>query len=365
MKKVAIIIVTYNGAEYIGDCLSSLKKMEYPADSVKIIIVDNASTDNTADLIKKLITNYYLPITAIKNNQNLGFTGGNNVGLRYAIEHGFDYAYLLNQDTEVEPNFLSEAVRIAESDDQIGAVQSRLMLFNKKDTINSVGNQIHYLGFAFAGGHGTKITNYQPVPHSFSRGGLPITNYEIVYPSGAAVLIKVESLKKVGLLYDEYYMYHEDVDLGWQFWLSGFKCVLAAESVVYHKYEFSRSIKKYYFMERNRYLVILQNYKLATFILFVPAFCLMDIAIFFYSFIGGWWRELFKVYLYFLKPKNWQKLFARRKLVQSRRVVPDKFIISRFVGKIEFQDLKNPLLNYIANPILDLYWQLVKKIVWW
>lgn len=348
-KKVALIILCYNGAEYLGDCLSSVKKNNYPPELVEIVVVDNASTDNSVEIIKQY------EVTLIANKKNLGFTGGNNLGLQYAIEHGFDYAYLLNQDTEVAPDFLAEAVAVAESDEKIGAVQSRLMLFKKKDTINSIGNEIHYLGFAFAGGHGTKIQKSE------------IINFksEITYPSGAAVLLKMEILKKVGLLYDEYYMYHEDVDLGWQLWLTGYKVVLAPKSVVYHKYEFSRSIKKYYFMERNRYLVILQNYKLATLAVILPALFFMDMAMFFYSFIGGWTVELLKVYLYFFKPKTWQKIFARRTFVQSRRVVPDREVVKRFVGKIEFQELTNPLLNYFVNPTFNFYWRVVKRLIWW
>jgi len=118
-------------------------------------------------------------------------------------------------------------------------------------------------------------------------------------------------------------------------------------------------------MERNRYLVILQNYKWLTILLIAPVCILMDVAMFFYSFIGGWWKEEFRVYNYFLDPKNWATSLKARREVQSKRKVKDREIIKRFVGKIDFQDIQNPLLKYIANPIFNLYWQVVRRLIWW
>ena len=345
--KVLVVILVYNGAQYLRDCLSSLTQINYPRDNFEILVIDNASTDDSAAYLKS----DWAEIKLVINEENIGFAAGNNIGLRYGIDRGFDYVYLLNQDTAVEPDFLQAAVKLAESDSKIGAVQSKLLLYDDKSKINSIGNEIHYLGFAFAGG-------YQ-LPDS------GIKEAEITYPSGASVLFKVSALKQVGLFNEEFFMYHEDADLGWRLWLSGFKVMLAPDSVVYHKYEFSRSIKKYYYMERNRYLVILQNYKLATIILISPACLLMDVAMFFYSFIGGWWKEELRVYNYFLLPRSWVKLLKTRKEVQKKRKVGDREIIKRFAGKIQFQDIQNPLLKYIANPVFNLYWQIIKRIIWW
>ncbi|MFA6254798.1 MAG: glycosyltransferase family 2 protein [Patescibacteria group bacterium] len=347
VKKVLIVILVYNGADFLRDCLSSLAKITYPKDSFEILVIDNASTDASVQYLK----NNWADIKLIENKENSGFAAGNNIGLQYGIDNGFDYVYLLNQDTVVSPNFLDEVMAIAQTDEKIGAVQSKLLLYQDQGKINSIGNEIHYLGFAFAGG-------YQMVDQELAVK-------EITYPSGACALFRTSVLKQVGLFNADFFMYHEDADLGWRLWLAGWKVMLAPNSVVYHKYEFSRSIKKYYYMERNRYLVMLQNYKMATIFLISPAWLIMDIAMFFYSFIGGWWQEEFNVYAYFFNPRNWGKFIKTRKEVQSKRIVKDKEIIKRFVGKIEFQDLQNPLLKYIANPIFNCYWQVIKKIVWW
>ena len=188
---------------------------------------------------------------------------------------------------------------------------------------------------------------------------------EITYPSGAAVLIKIKALKEVGFFNEEFFAYHEDTDLGWRMWLCNFKVMLAPKSVVYHKYEFSRSIKKYYYMERNRYLIMLQNYKMGTLFLILPAATLMDIAMFFYAFFGGFWKEEFRVYTYFFRKKSWDNILKSRQDIQAKRKVKDKEVVKRFTGKIEFQDLNNPLLKYIANPFFNAYWQIAKRIIWW
>jgi len=344
-KKVLIIIVNYNSSDYIGDCLSSLNKINYQKDDFKILVIDNNSTDGSVEYIERT----WPEIELIKNNSNLGFAAANNIGLQQAVDCNFDYAYLLNQDTVVQSDFLQQAIKVAETSEIIGAVQSKLLLYSDKSKINSIGNEIHYLGFAFAGGY--------KLPDK------PLAVKEITYPSGAGVLLNVKCLKKIGFFNPEFFMYHEDVDLGWRLWLAGYSILLAPESLVYHKYEFSRSIKKYYYMERNRYLVIFQNYKLSTLLLIAPALIFMDIVMFFYSFFSGWWLEELRVHYYFLIPANWIKIFKARKKIQKNRRIGDKEIMKRFVGKILFQDLANPLLKYVGNPILNLYWRIIKVII--
>ncbi len=345
--RVLIIVLLYNSAEYIGDCFSSLQKIIYPTDKFKVLAIDNASTDASAATIK----NNYPEVELIRSLKNVGFAGGNNLGFEYAAKHGFDYVYLLNVDTVVEPDFLDQALAVAQSDSRIAAVQSKLLLFSDQSKLNSIGNEIHYLGFGFAGGHATS--------------DFEMNVKAVAYPSGAACLLDMAKLKSVGYFAPEFFMYHEDTDLGWRLWLNGYKCMLAPKSVVYHKYDFSRSITKYYFMERNRLMMILQNYKLGTLALIFPAWLGMELGLLPFAFVSGFWREKLKAYGYFFSVANIKKMSSRRQWVQTHRQMSDRDMLKHFVGEILFQDIKNPVLKYVANPIFNLYLKIIKRLIWW
>ncbi|MCX6811162.1 MAG: glycosyltransferase, partial [Candidatus Berkelbacteria bacterium] len=180
-KSVCVIVLIYNGQQYIKDCFSSLLKINYPRNNCKILAVDNDSSDNSILFIER----NFPSVAVIRNKKNYGFAKGNNIGIKWAIEKGFDYIYLLNHDTVVDRNFLGAAIGLAESDQKIGAVQSRIMLYNNKNLINTIGNQVYYLGLGFCGG-------YKEVYQKDKS-----YNQEIPYPSGAGVLLKTALLKKI------------------------------------------------------------------------------------------------------------------------------------------------------------------------
>ena len=346
-ERVLVLVLSYNGSRYLGDCLSSLRQTLYPKDAFEILVVDNGSTDDSVALIRR----DWPEVRIIENGKNLGFAGGNNIGLIYAVERDFDYVYLLNQDTVVTPGFLVETVKAAGTDPAIGAIQSKLLLFDDPGRINTIGNEIHYLGFGFAGGYRTLDRD--------------LDTAEIPYGSGACVLLRVSALKDVGLFNEDFFLYQEDLDLGWRLRLAGYRILRAPRSVVYHKYEFSRHPKKYYYLERNRHLILLQNYKPATWLVIGIPLLVMQIGVFFYSLIAGFWREELKVYAYFCHVENWRKALATRRQVQKKRRVADRDVVKFFTGKVEFEDLRNPILKYIANPIFNAYWQVAKRLIQW
>jgi len=348
MKKVAIIISPnykdYAG-KYLAEYVESVRCQDYSGE-MKIFIADNESSVESFEFIKKI-----LPEAEIIRNKNKdGFAKGNNDCLKSALKQGFEYAALFNMDTVLEPDCLRKMAAAAESANNIGAVQARLMLGNEKNRINSLGNVTHFLGFGYAKGYGEEY-----------RGA---EQKEICYPSGAAVLFKAEALERVGLFDEEFWMYNEDQDLGWRLWLSGFKCVLAPEAVVYHKYEFSKSIKKYYFLDRNRIIAILKNYRWATLLLIPPAFIIMEIGLLFFAARGGWLKEKFDVYKYFLSLKNWRYILRARRQTQGSRQAKDKEIVGLFSGKIWYQEIRRPELK-LANIIFNAYWQLTRILIFW
>lgn len=358
-KKVAIILINYKdyAKRFLPDCVKSLREQSYPRGNFKVFIVDNEYSNETVSYLKENAPEAEL----ILNKGNDGFAKGNNDAIKKALEQKFDYIVLFNMDTIADKDWLAELVKVAESNDDYGIVQSRIMLWSKEkssgeistDKINSLGNILHYLGFGYCQGY-KKLWQKQisePV--------------DITYASGAAVLLKPKVLEKVGLFDEDFFMYHEDTDLSWRVRLAGYKIVLAPNSVMYHKYEFSRSVRQFYWMERNRLIMLLENYKLATLLLILPAFILMELGLFFYSLTNGLWQSKLKVYLYFLSFKNLAKIARNHRRKAKIRVVGDKFIAKYFIGTIEFQEIENPILKYIANPILNGYWLVVRNLIFW
>ncbi|MBI4133775.1 glycosyltransferase family 2 protein [Candidatus Uhrbacteria bacterium] len=365
LPRVAVITVSYNHARFLRDTFQSCAAVTYPRDLWKIFLVDNASTDETVTLARTELIDETRGLTRagnisaifIASPTNTGFTGGNNLAIRQALAEGFEYVYLLNPDTAVEPDFLEQAVRVAEQDPAIGMVQSRLVLAQDKSLLNSWGNEVHYLGFSFCGGYRVPIESQEAVEHLRVR--------DIPAASGAAMLLKVAVLRLVGLLDDELFAYHEDVDLSWRMRLAGFRVVLAPESVVYHKYEFSRSIRKFYFMEKNRFLVHLKNLRVGTLILLAPALIVMELGLWLYAARSGWWREKARAYRYFFSLTNLRKLAASRRESQRLRVKSDRAVVRMFSPRISYQELPNPLWEYVGNHMFALYWYLVRSCIFW
>ena len=346
MKKVGIILINYKeyANKYLSVCLASLKKQDYF--NWQLFVVDNESSETSLAYLK----NELPEATIIANANNDGFAKGNNDALKVMIQDGYDYAWVLNMDTEVNPDALSKLVDTLDKNPKIGAVQSRLMLYKDRSVINSLGNTTHFLGFGFCLGYQEK---YQESNQDITK---------IFYPSGASVLFNLSTLKEVGLFDEEFWMYNEDQDLGWRIWLYGFECVINYKSIVYHNYEFSRSITKYYWMDRNRTLAILKNYSLTTLILVFPAWFIMELGLLVFSLQSGWFKRRLEVISYFFKTSTWKYISSERRKIQKHRKVRDKEILKMVSGKIWYQEIADPKLK-IINPVFNLYFLFVKFLV--
>jgi GT2 family glycosyltransferase len=363
--KTAVIIVNYNCQKYLPDLLNSLAKLNYPAKKADIFFVDNASTDTSLAWAQNHAPKLKHHIYFIKNDKNLGFAGGNNTAIHKALKlEKYKYIVLLNIDTVVDKNWLSELVQKAESNSQIGAAQSLIMMHGQPEVINTSGNKLHYLGFGWSG-------NYQRLwvgvsdPHPkgnqcVKMGGgedTPTQPRQIGYASGAAVLYRADVLQKVGLLDEKFFMYHEDLELSWRIRLAGFKIVLAQQSIVYHKYQFSRHKKKWLWTERNRLLTYFSLYKLRTLILFAPIFIFVEFGVLVYSLIDGWfWRKI-KAYCQVLASIPY--IVKKRRQIHSIRQISDRQILGQMTPKLNFPEI-NGLASTTVNPILQWYFKIMR-----
>jgi GT2 family glycosyltransferase len=256
-KKVFISIIDYNGKKNTIQCLKSIDKITTGDYEVSVVVIDNASKDT---LVENELKTESIPVKLITSKVNLGFSGGHNVGMQYAIDKGADYVLLLNNDTEVEKNFLIELLKVAESDAKIGAVGSKIYFFK--------GHEFHKdrykekdLGkiFWYAGG----INDWNNV-YGLHRGVDEVDNgqYDTVeetdFASGCSVLLNAKVLEEVGLFDDRYFLYYEDGDLQERIKRAGYKIYYAPKSVLWHINAASAggsgSPLQDYYISRNRML---------------------------------------------------------------------------------------------------------------
>lgn len=346
--KVGIILVNYKdyAERFLRECLSSIRALDLDV-RPDLFIVDNASSTETANYLKQEAPEAKL----ILNKNNDGFAKGNNDALRVILDEGYDYALLLNMDAYLAKDTLVKLVSFAEDRQEAGAIQARIMLATEKDRINSLGNNTHFLGFGYCKGYQDKY-----------REGEYKTE-AIAYPSGACVLLRIKALQDVGLFDEKLWMYNEDQDLGWRLWLKNWQCLICYDALAYHHYEFSRSISKYYWMERNRLIVAWKNYSFISLILFFPALIVMEIGLVLFAIKSGWIKEKLRSYLFFVSPINWPYLIHARAFVQKTRRRKDYQILSLFSGTISYQEIANPALKYIVNPIMNLYFKIIRGLI--
>lgn len=353
MKKVGIILVNYKdyAEKFLDECRDSLREQDYDGNII-IYIIDNASSEKS---IKYLENNYQEAVILPRSDGN--YSAANNLGIKKACEDRCEYFVIANMDTRFDRAWLRELILGVESDNKIGIAQSKILLYPKnsrqEERLNSIGNIINFLGFGFTNGYNQPDREILGLPEI--KG----------YASGCSFIIKKEVLDKIGWYNEEYYMYHDDLEIGWKTRLAGYKIILAPKSIVWHKYEFSRSISMLYYMDRNRIITIFSFYKLLTILFIAPALIFMELGMIFASLFGGWFRIKIKVYLYFLKPSSWIKIFKNRKSIKAIRIIDDRDIIKYFSGKILFQEIDNFILKYIVNPCFNLYWSIIKKIIIW
>jgi len=229
MKKVFIILLNWNNWHETRECLGSLEKVDYP--DFEIIIVDNGSSGEEKHKIKNFHTTYYILHTTY-NDSNLGFAGGNNVGIKYALEHGADYVLLLNNDAIVAPDFLAELVKIGDSDKSFGILGSRIYRYGTKKIVFDGGKVNKWLT---RGEHIAKSEILNPKFETNSKFKIQNSKFYADYITGAAMLVKRDVIEKIGLMREEYFLYYEDVDWCIRARKAGYKCVLAPASHVWHK----------------------------------------------------------------------------------------------------------------------------------
>lgn len=215
-SSLAIILINWNQFNLTQACIVSLKKCNY--NNFKIILVDNASEDKSG--IK--LSNKFPDVVFIQNKKNLGFTGANNKGIQYAKNHSFKFIMLLNNDTEVDKNFISPLINKLSNNSKLGAVQPIITYWHNRNIIWNFGGKINkFTGQVQTINKGKKIDQIN-------------LKKETEWISGCCFVVKSEIIEKAGKLDNSYFVYFEDVDWSVRIIQAGYKLELEPKSLIFH-----------------------------------------------------------------------------------------------------------------------------------
>lgn len=223
--KVFVLILNYNGKDTLPRCLQSVYRMNYP--DFEVVVIDNDSKDGSIEEAKHLYPRAHF----IKNDTNLGFAAGNNVGIRFALEKGADYVWLVNNDAQVEKDTLSKLVAAGERQPKVG-ILSPLILHSDTKNIWFGKGVIDWTSMK------TRHVSPPTLLHPFASE----------YICGCAMLVKKEVFKKIGLLDERYFLYYEDADFSVRATRAGFELSVIPEAHVLHQEASSANPEKTYWL---------------------------------------------------------------------------------------------------------------------
>jgi len=241
--KVIIQILHYRSIDDTIECLNSIFKLNYP--NHQVLVIDNEEKLYPDQRLIKL--NNQGKITLLKNNKNLGFTGGHNIGFKYSIENNAKYIWVLNNDTIVLPDTLDKLVSDIDTQPKVGAVSPVIYHFDNKE--------IQYLASIID-------TNTKEI--QYTKSFIELDHWKQENKEfclwGTALLLRASALKEIGFFYEILFAYYEDTELSYRILKYGYLNKITENSVIYHKHEKTKdSLRKphfYFFMARNELLFL-------------------------------------------------------------------------------------------------------------
>ena len=243
---ISVIILNYNGKDYIEECLDSVLDQTY--EPLEIIVLDNASNDSSLEILKE---KYSSKIKLIESNTNLGFAGGNNLALDYTKG---EFIALLNNDAVADRRWIEEFMSaVNRCDGTFGMWASKILFYDDREIIDTAGHLIYPDGLNRGRGKGEKDK------------GQYDKEEEVFFPSGCAAIYRKEMLDIIGFFDPDFFAYGDDTDLGMKARIAGWKCIYVPKSVVYHHSSAASgkySPLKAYLVERNRLWVLIKYFPL-------------------------------------------------------------------------------------------------------
>jgi GT2 family glycosyltransferase len=288
-------------------------------------VFDNASSDGSTDFI----ASSFPSVIILKSKSNLGFAEGNNKAIQFALDQKADYIFLLNNDTQVEPNLLEELVARGQIDSSIGIIGPSIYDYNNRTLLQEAGMTIDRFGFPIP-------INCVSAKHNAS---------EPLFVSGCALLVKAIVFKSIGLFDSTYFMFAEDLDLCWRTQLAGYRVVINDMSCIYHASggsmsggvakakRYSTDVRRVFLREKNTLRTLIKNYDINNLSKIFPLYLLL------LSLESAMWLVLLKprVCLCILKAIIWNITVLPDTLKQRQQV--------QFIRKLSDENITQKMFN--------------------
>jgi N-acetylglucosaminyl-diphospho-decaprenol L-rhamnosyltransferase len=335
---LSVLIVVYENRDDLTKTLPAL--LPELGEGDELIVVENKPGDGSAEVVRELAPRARL----VPMGRNTGFAGGCNAGAEAAAG---DLLVILNPDAAPQPGF-GEAIRRPWLEERGWGAWQALVADGEGRCVNSAGNPIHFTGIVWAGGHGRPLSE-APAPG------------EVAAASGACLAIPLERWRAAGGFPEEFFMYHEDVDISVRLRAEGHAVGIEPTAVVAHDYEFGANEEKWFWLERNRLAFIVRTYPAPLLALLAPALLATELALLLVAAGGGWGREKLRANLAFLR---WlPRLLRERRAVQRQRTVSAAEFASWLTPDLD-SDLISPLARFWpARILLRAYWRLVRALL--
>ncbi len=336
--RVAIVILNWNGKKFLKDFLPKI--IDYSKDLAEIIVADNASTDNSVEFLQ----HHFPSVRIIQNKENGGFAKGYNDAL-YQVEA--EYYVLLNSDIEVTTNWLQPIISLMDDDQEIAAVQPKMLDYKKRDYFEyagAAGGFIDRLGYPFC--RGRIFSSLEKDSGQYDAVA------EVFWATGACMFLRADVFRKMGGFDEEFFAHMEEIDLCWRMRNSGYKIICCPQSFVYHIGGGTlpkNNPKKTYLNFRNNLMTVYKNSPSKGIYLKIFIRLILDGIAGIKFLLEGHPKDcisVIKAHFYFYSSFGKQK--EKRKLVQEKLqehhqkyIYPKSIVVSYYLKGIKkFSDLK-------------------------
>ena len=332
-------MVTFNSADAVGRSLPAITSELRPGD--ELIVCDNGSVDDTPARVRELAPT----ATVVEVGGNPGFGAACNAGADRARN---PLLLFLNPDAVVQPGF-RDAIVLPLTEGRGWDAWQALVTDGAGTEVNSWGNVVHFTGIAWAGGAGRPIADAPGEPG------------EVTFASGACLLIARSAWEAVGGFSPEYFLYHEDTDLGLRLWLAGRRVGIEPRARCEHEYEFDKGKSKWFYLESNRWATILRTYPAPLLAVLTPALLATELALHLIAAAGGWLPEKLRADRAVLT--SFGRLRRERTAIQASAAISPRAFADLLVPGLDSAYLGAAAGNRLLGALLRGYWALALAVL--